>query len=241
MTVADLHSYLLEGSDHALGPQLLDWLTSSRRFAAFAAAAGSKVRKKLRGAQTPGSAADLQFELETAYLLLQERFLIDYEPQVSGQPRRPDFAVTFTTQATVMLEVTRLRSAPVQASAPTLPLHPERLADTVAGKLGQLLPGQSNVLLIGCPAPTLTPDDLRAAMLELQGRAERADAAVLKRAQLGDRSAFFGHYRRLSEVLICELPRRAGTPLSVWVNPQAKQPLPRKVQTALYRSQRGWS
>lgn len=223
--VDDLHAYLFDGTPHTLSPQMLSWLTSSRRFATFARDAASKIRKKLRAAHDPESAADLKLELETAYLLVQQRpFSVVYEPQ-SGQARRPDFAVTFTTHSTFMLEVTRLR---LQAE----PFKPERLADTVRGKLGQLLPGRGNVLLIGTPAP-VTQDDLRAVMTGLQGRAERGDASLFGHKNRAD---FFRHYRRLSEVLVCNLPRR--DPPTVWVNPQAKHPLPGKVRTALYRSQR---
>lgn len=226
--VDDLHAYLFDGNPHTLSPQMLSWLTASRRFATFARDAASKIRKKLRAAHDPESTADLKLELETAYLLLQQRpFSVVYEPQ-SGQARRPDFAVTFTTHSTFMLEVTRLR---LQAE----PFKPERLADTVRGKLGQLLPGRGNVLLIGTPAP-VTQSDLHAALSGLQALAERGDAALLERFQWRDRGDFFRHYRRLSEVLVCGLPGRAGD-LSVWVNPQAKHPLPGKVRTALYRSQ----
>ena len=228
MNVDDLHTYLFSGEPHPLAPQTLNWLSTSRRFTSFVTAAKSKIRKKLRAAQDPESAADLLLELETAYLLVQERQLsIDYEPQTK-QARRPDFAVSFTTHSTFMLEVTRLR-----LQAESAPSRPERLADTVCSKLGQLLPQHSNVLLIGSPAP-VTQDDLHAVMTGLQRRAERGDAALLERFRFRDRGDFFGYYRRLSEVLVC-LPRRA--PLTVWVNPQAKHPLPGKVRTALYRSQ----
>lgn len=224
-----LHRYLLDGSSDELAPQLQTWLTTSRRFAGFAEAAKTKIRKKLRAARAPESVLDLQLELETAYLLLQERALgIVYEPQLSGQPRRPDFAVSFTTQTTFMLEVTRLQR--------TQTIKPERLAETICGKLGQLLPQRSNVLLVGLPAP-ISAADLRAVMVSLQGRAEHHDDVLLKRSQLRDWSAFFQYYRRLSEVLVCTVPRRSGGAPSVWVNPQAQQPLPRNVQSTLHRSQ----
>ena len=116
MNVDDLHTYLFDGEPHLLSPQMLSWLTSSRRFTAFVRDAASKIRKKLHAAQEPESAADLLLELEAAYLLLQERQLsIDYEPQTE-QARCPDFAVTFTTHSTFMLEVTRLR---LQTETPT--------------------------------------------------------------------------------------------------------------------------
>ncbi len=228
MTIDDLHTYPLAGSPNTLSSQLMNWLTASRRCAVFVNVAKSKIRKKLRAAHDPESAADLLLELETAYLLVQERQLsIDYEPQ-SSQPRRPDFAVSFTTHSMFMLEVTRLRLT----ETPT-PLKPERLADTVCSKLGQFLPQHGNVLLIRSPTP-VTQTELHAALFKLQGRAERGNAALLERFQFRDRGDFFRHYRRLSEVLVCS-PRRA--PPTVWVNPQAKHPLSNKVRTALYHTQ----
>lgn len=230
MNVDNLHTYLFDGEPHPLLPQMMSWLDSSRRFAAFVSAGKSKIRKKLRTAHDPESAADLLLELETAYLLLQERQLsIDYKPQIE-QPRRPNFAVTFTTHSTFMLEVTRLRLQ-TETSAP---FKPERFADTVCSKLSQFLPQHSNVLLIGSPIPVIQAD-LHTAMSRLQGRAERSDAALLERFQWRDQGDFFRQYRRLSEVLVCELPRRG--PATVWGNPQAKRTLPSKVRTALYRSQ----
>lgn len=231
LNVDDLHAYLFDGQPHPLAPQMLSWLTSSRRFVSFVGDTRSKVRKKLRAAQEPESAADLLLELETAYLLLRERALsVVYEPHMPGGPRRPDFAVSYTTHSTFMLEVTRLRRTQTETPAP---FRPERLADTVCGKLGQLLPQRGNVLLIGSPA-AVRQDDLRAVMTGLQGRAERGDATLFKGSQ--NRADFFRRYRRLSEVLVCTLPRRAGDPVTAWVNPQAKHPLPSKVRTALYRS-----
>ena len=225
--IEELHTYLFSGEPHPLEPQLTSWLSTSRRFTGFVATAKNKIRKKLRAVKDPESAADLQLELETAYLLLQERkFGIDYEPHVSGRSRRPDFAVNYTTHSTLMLEVTRLR---LQTE-----IVPERVINTVCSKLGQFLPQRSNILLIGSPVP-ITPLELHAVMSELQGRAERGDRGLFK--QFRDRGDFFSSYRRLSEILFCTLPRRADSPLVGWINPQAKHPLPSKVQTALHLSQ----
>jgi hypothetical protein len=72
------------------------WLTSSRRFVTFVHTFQNKIRKKIRTAQDQGSRLDLHLELETAYLLLQERSLsVVYEPEMSKRIRGPDFAVSF--------------------------------------------------------------------------------------------------------------------------------------------------
>ena len=231
------------------------WLASSRRFATFVTAFRDKIRKKLRATQEAETLSDLRLELETAYLLLQERaFSLVYESQHGRQGRCPDFAVTFTTRLTFMVEVTRLRAVPMRTpahgpaiargipfsdNAVNFPPLGERLAETISSKLGQLLPQRSNLLIIGIDAGRLTQSDLHAAMLRVQQQAERNDPAIWHRHRLRDRADFFRHYQRLSEVMVRGSQLQAGEPAIVWVNPQAKHLLPSKVQTVLYRSQTG--
>jgi len=74
-------------------------------------------------------------------------------------------------------------------------------------------------------------------MLQLQQRAERTDASFVQRYGLRDRADFFQHFGRLSELLVRGSDLKSVEPLVGWINPQAKQPLPGKVRTALYRSQ----
>lgn len=244
MLTEELLTYLFNGQPHLLKEDVATWVASSRRFATFATTFRDKIRKKVRTTQEPENLLDLRLELETAYLLLQERVLnVLYEPLQSKQGRSPDYAVTYTTSLTFMVEVTRLRAdpkpvladAPVSAVAPAEPPVDERLVDAICGKLGQLLPQHSNVLLLGVEALPLTPDALRVTMLRIQQRAERNETAFLRRHRFSDRALFFQQYQRLSEILV----RGPGWPAEepfAWVNPQAKQPLPSKVRTALYRS-----
>jgi hypothetical protein len=228
MIIDELQTYLFDGQSHPLATQMATWLASSRRFTAFVTTFRTKIRKKLRATQEPESLLDLRLELETAYLLLQERsFSLVYEPLPIGQSRGPDFAVTFTTSTVFMIEVTRLRM--VQEIR-------ERLADMVCSKLGQLRPQRRNILLVGVEASGLTQDILNAAMLNLQQRAERNDVTVVQRYGFRDRSDFFHHYQRLSELLVRGPSLQAGEPVLGWVNLQAKYPLPSKVRTVLYRS-----
>ena len=106
----------------------------------------------------------------------------------------------------------------------------------VCSKLGQL-PQRSNVLLVGVEALSLTPETLRAIMLRLQQRVERADASFVQRYGFVDRADFFQHYLRLSELLVrASNLQAAGETVIGWVNPQTKYPLSGKVRTALYRS-----
>jgi len=237
MLTDELLTYLFNGQAHLLAGPMATWLTSSRRFTAFVTTFRDKIRKKLRTTQDHETLYDLRLELETAYLLLQERTLnVSYEPEQSKQVRSPDFAVTFTTSLTFMVEVTRLRAAPSSDNALTLPLEGERLADAICSKLGQFLPKRSNVLIVGMDIPRITQSDLQAVMLRIQQRAERNDSAFWQRYGFRDRADFFHHYQRLSEVLVRGSKLQVKEPMVVLINPQAKYPLPGKVRTVLYRS-----
>src|SRR5690606_6487570 len=152
-----------------------------------------------------------------------------YEPEMAKGIRSPDFAVSFTTSHTFMLEVTRVRVD----STSTLEA---RLADTISDKLGQLLPQRSNVLLVGIEAAEVNQGDIQRALLGIQQRAEQNDQAFLQRHRLRDRADFFRHYQRLSELLVRKTQSDTTHSVVTWVNPQAKHPLPGKVRTALQRS-----
>lgn len=237
MLIDELLTYLFDGQPHLLAPPMETWLDSSRRFMAFVTTFRDKIRKKLRTTQDHETLYDLRLELETAYLLLQERTLnLSYEPEQSKQVRSPDFAVTFTTSLTFMVEVTRLRAAPSSDNALRLPFEGERLADAICSKLGQFLPKRSNVLIVGMDIPRITQSDLQDVMLRIQQRAERNDSAFWQRYGFRDRADFFHHYQRLSEVLVRGSKLQVKEPVVVLINPQAKYPLPGKVRTVLYRS-----
>lgn len=183
----------------------------------------------------------MRLELETAYLLLQERTLsLAYEPQLAERVRSADFAVTYTTSVTFMLEVTRLRTNQKSVEEQTPPTNNsgERLADAVCSTLGQLAHQQSNVLLVSVNPLHQTQDEVRAAMLRIQQRTER-DPTFFQRYRFRDRADFFCYYQRLSEVLVRGTASHTEEAFVAWVNPQAKYPLPSKVRTVLYRSQAG--
>ena len=230
--IDELLLYLFEGREHPLATPMETWLVASRRFTTFANTFRDKIRKKLRTMPAQERLLDLQLELETAYLLLREQALsVVYEPPLGGV-RAPDFAVSFTTRLTFMLEVTRLRPQERDMLSPNIS---ERIADTMYNKLGQLLPQRSNVLLVGIDGPCPTQSELQAALIRLQQRVERGDSALLR--QHRDRADFFRQYQRLSEILVRgSQVLQTDESVVAWVNPQAKYPLPSRVRTALYRS-----
>jgi hypothetical protein len=235
MLIDELLNYLFDGQPHILGTPMAAWLRSSRRFTAFVTTFRNKIRKKLRVTQDQETLYDLRLELETAYLLFQEKTLsLVYEPEQSKQVRSPDFAVAYTTSLTFMVEVTRLRDVP-SSDQDILP-ESERLAEAICSKLGQLLPQRGNILIVGVGVPRFTQRELQDVMLRIQQRAERNDSVFWQRYGFRDRADFFRHYQRLSEVIIRRSQWQADEPLVSWINPQAKHPLPGKVRTALYRS-----
>ena len=240
MLIDELQTYLFDSQPHLLAGSMRTWLTDSRRFTAFVTTFRDKIRKKLRVTQDPETLYDLRLEFETAYLLLGERALsLEYEPEQSKQVRSPDFAVTYTTSLTFMVEVTRLRTVQkesMMSSNNGIPPEAERLADAICSKMGQLLPQRSNVLVVGMDAMSLTQSNLQSLMLRIQQRAEGNDPAFWQRYGFQDRADFFRHYQRLSEVLVRGSQLQTDEPVVVWVNPQAKHPLPGKVRTTLYRS-----
>lgn len=226
----ELLAFLFEGQPHSLSAPMRTWLHASRPYAAFVNTFRDKIRKKLRVTQDRESLLDLRLELETAYLLLRERSLsLVYEPTPGGKVRGPDFAVSFTTSFTFMVEVTRLRSIQAIPSG-------EDLIATVCSKLGQMQPQQSNVMVVGAELSGFTPEALRTVMLGLQQRAERNDVTLVQRYGFRDRADFFRQYQRLSEMLVRGADLLADKPVIGWTNPQAKYPLPGKARTALYRS-----
>jgi hypothetical protein len=238
MLIDELLVYLFDGKPHLLAEPIQTWLMSSRRFTAFVTDFRNKIRKKLRVTQTQETLYDLRLELETAYLLLQERTLsLVYEPEHAGPGRSPDFAVTFTTSLTFMIEVTRLRAITKEPPSSDNAMQvEERLADIICSKLGQFLPQRSNVLIVGVDTFYIRQIDLQKIMLRIQQRAEAKDSTLWQRYSFQERAEFFRHYHRLSEVLLRGSSLQADQPFSVWVNPQAKHPLPSKVRTALHRS-----
>lgn len=239
MFTDELLTYLFDRQPHILAEPMGTWLNASRRFAAFVDTFRDKIRKKIRVTQDVETLLDLRLELDTAYRLLQERTLsLVYEPQLAEKVRSPDFAVTFTTSLTFMLEVTRLRTNPKPIDDQTSVSNiGDRLTDAVCSKLGQLTHQQCNIILVGVDALQLTQDDLRATMLRIQQRAERSKPAFFQRYGFRDRANFFNHYQRLSEILIRGTDTQEESSFLTWVNPQGKIPLPSKVRTVLYRSQ----
>lgn len=227
---------------HLLAAPLAGWIAASPRFAAFVATHRDKIRKKAKGARDAAALEDLHFELATAQALLRDRHCaLVYEPRVQGQRRAPDFALTYRVSTALMLEVTRLRPAPVAdddrtgvPEAGTSPGQPAaiRLQALLCAKLGQLAPQTTNVLVVGIAGGLLQDLDLTATLRQLQLRVERGAPALLARYRFRDPAEFFKHYRRLSGLVARPWPADDRTP-TLWVNGQATHPIPYRIRAVL--------
>lgn len=232
MPSPDLRAYLFDAKPHLLSPSVGDWLARSKRFAVFAETYRDKIRKKVRDTHDRDAIHDLWCELETAYWLSQDRRLtVEYEKCAGGGSRCPDFTVTFTTRYSVAVEVTRARGTTGRALTPEA--VETRLIGHVADKLRQMQPGMPNVVWVVMDQAGETVN-LARAMVGLRALAERKDPLIIARHDLGDPSAFFKYYLRLSGVVLRVAREREASRLQAfWPNPQAKHPLPAPLKTIL--------
>lgn len=240
MTADPLIGYLFDDKPHRLMVTVAGWLAESPRYKAFVTTYKDKIRKKIRMTRPGEGVGDLQFELAIAYWLAQERRLatVVYEPYASSKTRGPDFAVTFKS-LTFNVEVTRIRPEEDKETATGSRGQGDkeiggRLADTVCDKLGQMLPGMVNVLVVGVADAAVPQLDAAGAMARLKQRVENKDAAVLARYGFGGPADFFKYYLRLSGILVkgAESGGTAGAGV-LWLNNQAKQQIPTNLRTIL--------
>ena len=221
----ELRAFL--AAPHAAAAPLARWLNTSPRFAAFAGEYRDKIRKKLRTAADADGLRDVLCELETAYQLLDEpRLTLEYEASPQRQTRTPDFSLTYRSRTLCHVEAARLRG-------PTTP-GMERLHEVICGKLGQMLPGAMNVLVIATATALPQAAECERALQQLQVRAERGDAQVLERYHFEKRADFFRFYTRLSAVVLRNSGDAAApVPAVLCLNKPARHLLPVPLARAL--------
>jgi hypothetical protein len=223
---------------HPLAAPLAAWSLESSRFAAFVEEHREKIRKKARGARDPETLGDLLLELTVARDLHRERHgMLAYERRFPGRTRVPDFALTLSNGAVVMVEVTRLRPQAAPASGETAAGDSSsieaRLAVLICGKLGQLVPNLPNVVVVGVPAESLAALDVAETMCALVTRAERRELTARERHPIRQPSDFFRPYRYLSGLLVRPWPLPpTPQPATFWTNPQATKTLPVRLRAS---------
>lgn len=199
------------GLEHPLTSVLRRWCLESRAFLTFAEAHKSKLRKKVRQASDSKAQLDLLAEWATAqHFLSDRRFTVQYEPRRADGGRSADLGVTFRTHTPFQVEVTRLRSGEMEL----------KLARTLADKVGQLAPGMPNLLLVVIPEGEQAAELLSSALKLLNTANFPPELArEFQRGRL-----------RLSAVRLASMDEHANLKaLRLWVNAQAKHPLPAEV------------
>jgi hypothetical protein len=223
----ELHRYLFAGSQHRLQAQVEMWLTESPRFRVFVEAHRDKIRKKARVMGAEEARRDLLVELGAAYRLLREkRFTLAYEPFAATKTRGPDYVVTYTTKFTFTVEVTRLRAA----------CDFTRWADVICAKLMQLPPAQPNVVMVATSAGQCANFAPAQPLDALRALAERKEDPFFAQRGWRDARDFLRQLPRLSAVSWWDgWDAPTGGAWTLWLNAQAKHPLPNEARAALSR------
>ena len=236
MAHSEIVTYIFDDSVPDLAAQFARWMADSPRFKAFVETYRDKIRKKVRGIRDAEGRSDLQFELAIAYLLLRERrFTVEYEKYGVGKQRAPDFSVTFKTWMHFNVEVKRMRAVSPEPRAEELPGF-TKVINTVCEKIGQLPPSVMNILALTAAGSICTGSDIALAMKLLKERADRKDDLFFVRRGFGSARDFLKQYPRLSGILFCDTSEQATAARPVlWLNAQARHPIPTELATALRR------
>jgi hypothetical protein len=233
MTFDELIAYMFTDENHALAIQVADWARASPRVRSFAETYRDKIRKKIRGINDAAGLRDLQFELEVAYLLLQERRLVvEYEKGGVGKQRGADFQATFRANLAFNVEVKHIRfTAQEQRSAQQ---EFAKLANIVCQKIGQLAPAIINLLVLSYEHDHVDGFDGPAALLQLRRVAEQKDDEFFRRRGLADARDFLRQFQRLSAALF-RTHGPGGIQSALWLNANAKHQLPNDLRNALLK------
>lgn len=221
MTASEVLEAIFESERHTLYPTLAAWIKGERRYRAFAERYRGKMRSKLRNATGQEATADLRFEFEVAYWLLQEpRFEVAYETFEARQGG-PDYTVSYRVNTRFNVEVRRIRRAEAGDE------RVRKLVETLTDKARQMPPNAINLLVVS--DGSAAGDDVAAAGTILRLLAERKNEEFFTNRGYKSAADFLKQYRQMSAVL---MKAESG---AVWLNSLAKHPLPKDVALALER------
>lgn len=203
---------------HPLAPWYTDLLEQRPPLRDWTQANATKLRKKVRHAGDAESLRDLRCELAVAAALIDRRSPLSYEPVAAAGRRGPDFLLLHKSHTAVYVEVSRLRPARSDDHDPT-----GRLAAMLCGKLGQLVAGAANLLVVVSDAGLYSADDVAAALQGLRRRAEAKDDAYFAFRGLAGARAAHQLLPRLSGVLVAA---PASPTDALFMQAQARHQLP---------------
>lgn len=212
-----------------MAQELLDWLTESSSFRAFAEAHRDKIRKKLRGAASSEALRDVRAELQTARLLLADRRIdLAFEAYGSGKTG-PDFTVTFRGARSFNLEVTRPHRVPDAGG----------LAASLLAKLRQLPPSAPNAILFAIDGDAAETLDIDAATHTLRSRADAKREEFFTTRGLEGTRGFYERYLRLGAVFVAAEAASSDARATLWFNRSARIAMPEPAARACLRCLRG--
>ena len=165
--------------------------------------------------------------MDAAYHLLADRRVeLAYERYLANKMRGPDFTVTFKGHIIFNVEVRRLR-APVRAA---------KFDAVICEKLRQMPSGAVNVLLVGADASAASELDTATTMKRLVQRAEAKQDDFFIERGFRDARDFLHAFQRLSgQVVRANWYDTHASTSALWLNPQARRPLPPDAQALLRR------
>jgi hypothetical protein len=216
------HDVADKGPGRALAAELAGWLAGSSRFTAFVEAHRSKIRKKLRGAADEGAVHDIRAELAFARLVLADRrFEVAFEPH--GRSGGPDFTLTYRAGRPFSVEVTRLRREPDVAA----------VGGVVLGKLRQLPPSVSNLLVIAVESQAAGSVDVGGAIRVLRDRADAKDDAWFAFRGVDGTRVFWDRFQRLGGVVVWSETVPDRQRVASWANGSARIAVPEPAMRAV--------
>jgi hypothetical protein len=213
--------WIFEREAATFAAHITPWLDAAPRFATFLRTYQDKIRRKARLCGDADARLDLLAELAVAWTLVQDgRFAVEYERA------QPDFTATWKTHTTLHAEAKRLRTA---ESSNGTSLAKWNYA--VCDKLRQLPPDGYNLVALVVD-DAAAGDDLAAAMKQLKLHAERKDEAYFGKRGLTV-AEFFARYGRLHAIAVCGIDAPLPRVRALWLNKEARRPLPPDVLRAL--------
>lgn len=199
-------------------------MESSSRFVGFVETYRDKIRKKLRVTSDPESLLDILAELELPFRLLADRRIaVAYEPYASIKIRGPDFTVSFRTNLTFNIELSRIHLEETGDETADLVRKQERILRVMLDKLGQMQAGKANLLVIRTRGQVDQLIDLGGLMKSLRARVDGTDPKIFLNSRYAGAAAFYKDFQHLSGNILWT------TSGQFWENKQSKFRLPENV------------
>ncbi len=223
--------------------RLKDWKLACPRFQVFFEDNKKKIEGKTNGAKTDEDLRDLEFELEVAFLLLQDsRFEVVRYEGGDRTKHHPDYAVLFQKNIHFNVEVKRVRGVKVRQTKQ----HPtpipytqnefKKFGDNMCQGCRQSVPHMINVLVITSDGDNIEDIDLKWAVQGITQMINKRDDAFFRGKGFNGAEDFLKYWWRLSGVVYLsswvkfgDTPRRN----ELWCNPDAVMPIPESIQEYL--------